>query len=86
MSDKSPAAATVCPRCRSEQTEVVTMSPVKNVWAVYGCKRCFYMWRSTEPQENTDPDHYPEAFRLTPEGIANMPVVPSIPPLRRKKD
>jgi hypothetical protein len=86
MSNKSSAAVTVCPRCRSEQTEVVTMSPVKNVWVVYSCKRCFYMWRSTEPQENTDPDHYPEAFRLTPEAIAKMPVVPSIPPLRPKKD
>jgi hypothetical protein len=37
MSDKSSATAIVCPRCRSEQTGVVTMSPVKNVWVVYGC-------------------------------------------------
>jgi hypothetical protein len=82
MSDKSAAA--VCPRCRYEQTEVLTTSPVKDAWVVYSCKRCFYAWRSTEPQENTDPDHYPEAFRLTPEAMANFPVVPTIPPLRRK--
>jgi len=86
MTNNKSAAASVCPRCRSEQTEVVTMSPVKNVWVVYSCKRCFYMWRSTEPEENTDPDHYPEAFRLTPETMADMPVVPAVPPLRPKKD
>ena len=42
--------------------------------------------RAMEPEENTDPDHYSEAFRLTPETMADMPVVPTVPPLRPKKD
>jgi vanillate/4-hydroxybenzoate decarboxylase subunit D len=74
---------TVCPRCRSATTEVRSASPVKGVWTVFGCTTCFYAWRSTEPEENTDPDKYPAVFRLKPEDMANLPVAPSIPPRRR---
>jgi C4-type Zn-finger protein len=73
----------VCPRCRSVAIEVLTNSPVEGVWTIYSCKTCLYAWRSTEPEENTDPDKYPEAFRLKPEDLAKFPVVPTIPPLRR---
>jgi len=54
------------------------------VWTVFGCDTCFYTWRSTEPAENTSPDHYPEVFRLKPEDIVKLPEVPAIPPLRQK--
>jgi vanillate/4-hydroxybenzoate decarboxylase subunit D len=43
-----------CPRCRSRTIEVLTNSPVDGVWTVYSCTTCFYAWRSTEPEENTD--------------------------------
>jgi hypothetical protein len=34
-------------------------------------------------EENTEPDQYPEPFRLKPEDLATCPVVPTIPPRRR---
>ena len=47
------SAPLVCPRCRSNTTEVRAVSPKPAVWTVYGCNTCFYTWRSTEPEENT---------------------------------
>ena len=73
---------TACPRCRSTTTEVRSTSPVGGVWTVFGCATCLYAWRSTEPEENKDPDKYPAAFRLKPENLANLAVAPSIPPRR----
>jgi hypothetical protein len=75
----------VCPRCRSAETHILTRSPVKDVWIVYGCKVCFYAWRNTELEENVNPDKYPEAFRLDPAELSNLVVVPTIPPLRKSK-
>ena len=75
----------ICPRCRSAGTDILTRSPVKDVWIVYGCKVCFYAWRNTEPEENVNPDKYPEAFRLDPAELANFVVVPTIPALRKSK-
>jgi hypothetical protein len=75
----------VCPRCRSVETDILTRSPVKDVWIVYGCKVCFYAWRNTEPEENVNPDKYPEAFRLDPAELSKLMVVPTIPPLRKSK-
>ena len=74
-----------CPRCRSAETDILTRSPVKDVWIVHGCKVCFYAWRNTEPEENINPDKYPEAFRLDPAEVNNFIVVPTIPPLRRSE-
>ena len=83
-SNSSTVINPVCPRCRSPKTAALTESPIKGVWAVYGCKVCFYAWRNTEPEENTNPDLYPEPFRLKPEEIENFIVVPIIPLLREK--
>ncbi|CAG9184619.1 non-oxidative hydroxyarylic acid decarboxylases subunit D [Cupriavidus pampae] len=74
----------VCPRCGATTTQIRAKSAVANVWTVFGCDTCLYTWRSTEPKENTDRTCYPNVFRLHPEDIAKMPVVPSIPPLRPK--
>ena len=73
----------VCPRCRSGTVEIQSTSPVAGVWTVYHCKTCLYAWRSTEPEENTDPDKYPAPFRLNPDDLAKLPVAPSIPPRRQ---
>jgi hypothetical protein len=43
---------------------------------------CRYVWRSTEPEEFRNPDKYPEQFRLKPEDLPHLPVIPTIPPLR----
>jgi hypothetical protein len=74
-----------CPRCRSNTTVVRAVSPKAGVWTVYGCDTCFYTWRSTEPEENTNPDKYPAVFRLTQENLAKLEVAPTIPPLRSTK-
>ena len=74
-----------CPRCRSNTTVVRAVSPKAGVWTVYGCDTCFYTWRSTEPEENTNPDKYPAVFRLIPENLPKLEVAPSIPPLRSTK-
>ena len=74
-----------CPRCRSNTTVVRGVSPKAGVWTVYGCDTCFYTWRSTEPEENTNPDKYPAVFRLNPENLSKLEVAPSIPPLRSMK-
>jgi hypothetical protein len=75
-----PAA---CPRCRSTTIEVRSTSPVAGAWTVFACATCLYAWRSTEPEENTNPDKYPAAFRLKPEQLPDLPVAPSVPPLRK---
>ena len=73
-----------CPRCRSTKVRVETTSPVADVWTVYVCGTCLYAWRSTEPEENTNPDKYPGPFRLKPEDLASFEIVPAIPPLRNR--
>jgi len=74
----------VCPRCRSNSVEVLCNSPVAGVWTIYSCETCLYAWRSSEPEENKNPDKYPQQFRLRPEDLAKFPIVPTIPPLRRR--
>jgi vanillate/4-hydroxybenzoate decarboxylase subunit D len=80
----SPAAAepAACPRCRSTTIGVLAHSPVTGVWTVFGCSTCLYAWRSTEPEENTNPDKYPAPFRLRVEDIANFATIPPVPPRR----
>ena len=74
----------LCPRCRATKIELRSTSPVPGVWSVYACSTCLYAWRSTEPDENTDADKYPVPFRLKPEDLPQLPVIPAIPPLRGK--
>lgn len=73
---------TACPRCRSGPIGVLGNSPVAGVWTIFGCSTCLYAWRSSEPEENVNPDKYPAAFRLRPEDLPNLKVVPPVPPRR----
>ena len=86
MSPAPERSPIVCPRCRSATVEVRSSSPVAGVWTVFGCTTCLYAWRSTEPEENRDPGKYPAVFRLDPKALAGLPVIPSIPPLRQRRD
>jgi hypothetical protein len=61
---------------------VLGKSPVAGVWIMFGCSTCFYSWRSTEPEENVNPDKYPGPFRLRPEEFPELAVIPAIPPRR----
>jgi hypothetical protein len=79
---KADIQATACPRCRSGKIQVLGRSPIVGVWTVFGCSTCFYAWRSTEPEENMNPEKYPAAFRLYPEDLAKLEVVPPVPPRR----
>lgn len=72
----------ICPRCDSENTEVMAEAPVDNAWVVYYCNNCCFSWRNTESDKITDPAKYKAKWKLTNEKIANMMVIPPIPPLR----
>jgi hypothetical protein len=82
MTDAKHSAPGACPRCRSTTTAIQSTSPVAGVWTVFACTTCFYAWRSTEPEENRDPNKYPKVFALRPEDIAKLPVAPTITPKR----
>ncbi len=73
----------ICPRCDSEKVHVLTESPVGNVWTVYICDQCFYSWRNTESEELTDPAKYSTKWKLNAEKIANLQVIPPVPPLKK---
>lgn len=64
-----------CPRCGSDDVRVMVKSPVGDVWEVYVCNTCFYSWRSTETPNVHD------VFKLNPEDIPNLQVIPPVPPL-----
>lgn len=64
-----------CPRCDFEGVSVIAKSPIEGVWEVYECDQCYFSWRSTE-----DIDVH-AVFKLTPEKIAGLQVIPPIPPL-----
>ena len=76
---------TACPRCRSGEIRTLGKSPVAAVWTIFGCPTCFYAWRSSEPEENVNPDKYPAAFRLRPDSLAYLKTVPPVPPRRSAK-
>jgi hypothetical protein len=45
---KTTTIRSICPRCRSAETGILSRSPDKDVWIVNGCKVCLYAWRNTE--------------------------------------
>lgn len=79
-----PADAGACPRCDHDAVSTVATSPVAGVWDVLRCGRCFYMWRTTEPDRRTRRAAYPAQFRLTRADIDNATEVPPVPPARRR--
>jgi hypothetical protein len=66
-----------CPRCDSEKARIMTKSPVGDAWEIYVCDHCCYSWRSTENIQIS------EIFKLNDEKIANMGIIPPIPPLKK---
>ena len=75
----------VCPRCGSHTVEVVFKSPVEGVWEVYNCTTCGFTFRSTEPDYMTDPEKFDPTFKIKPEDLQNAPMMPAIPPLRKRQ-
>ncbi|TCL72458.1 hypothetical protein EDC14_1006173 [Hydrogenispora ethanolica] len=66
-----------CSRCDSDKVRKMVDSPVGKAWEVYVCEKCNFSWRSTETIEI-----WPK-FKLTDEKIANMQMIPPIPPLKK---
>jgi hypothetical protein len=72
----------MCPRCAHTTIDHLASSPVPGSWEVFGCPRCNYSWRDTEPANRSTRSAYPEKYRLTADDIAAAPPYPGIPPLR----
>ena len=66
-------ASIVCPRCRSATAATVAQSPIAGRWTMQSCGTCWYAWRSTESDTATDPDLYPQEFRVDAASIADAP-------------
>ncbi|GAD53146.1 hypothetical protein MBEHAL_1906 [Halarchaeum acidiphilum MH1-52-1] len=62
-----------CPRCGVTDTEVVATSPVEDVWTLYRCDRCEFVWRDTEDREELTPH-----FDASDEELANADAVPPV--------
>jgi vanillate/4-hydroxybenzoate decarboxylase subunit D len=87
MSDRDlDVTARMCPRCRSTTIDTRAASPIAGIWILFACSTCLYVWRSTEPEENRDPNRYPKAFRLVPHELADLPILPAIQPPRGQAD
>ena len=67
-----------CPRCDSETIKIISTSPIPGVWEYYGCTTCSYSWRSTEHPVVHD------RFKVKPEDIDKLPILPPIPPLESR--
>jgi len=67
-----------CPRCNSPDTEMMTQSKTAD-WSILLCSRCFYSWRTSEPEAFTRYELYDRRFRLSPELIAKFSDYPPIP-------
>jgi protein-arginine kinase activator protein McsA len=72
----------ICPRCETDKVNLMVKSPVGNVWEIYICETCTYSWRSTESADKTDPKLYAQSFKIAPNEIPKLLVIPPIPPLK----
>ena len=43
-----------CPRCDDANIVKISDSPKLGVWEVYRCRRCNYVWRSTEKLDHIE--------------------------------
>ncbi|MFH1488796.1 MAG: non-oxidative hydroxyarylic acid decarboxylases subunit D [Pseudomonadota bacterium] len=73
----------ICPRCDHDQASKIFEAPEDASWEVYRCPRCYFVWRSTEGEEVTNPELYDPRFKLNEEKIRAMDPKPPIPPLKR---
>jgi hypothetical protein len=73
----------ICPRCDGAEAGRIFDAPESAAWSVFHCPRCYFVWRSTEEAEVTEPALYDPRFKLNEEKIRNMAPKPPIPPLRK---
>ncbi|MDM5197046.1 non-oxidative hydroxyarylic acid decarboxylases subunit D [Fictibacillus enclensis] len=72
-----------CPRCDSKKTEFLCESPVKGCWTMYSCPVCTFTWRSTEPENITNPELYNQRFKVDPSDMGKYQIHPAIPERRK---
>jgi vanillate/4-hydroxybenzoate decarboxylase subunit D len=70
----------ICPRCDSDAAELLVKAPVDNTWEVYICN---FTRRSTESEDITNPANYDKRFKINPDAIPGMPVLPPVPKLTK---
>ncbi len=73
----------ICPRCDSSAADLLVKAPVDDAWEVYMCGTCNFTWRSTESEDITNPAKYDRRFKIDPNSISNMPVIPPMPKLTK---
>ena len=62
-----------CVRCLMGEAEVVAKAPDgSGAWQIYRCTRCNYGWRSTEPEEITDPAKRDPFFQLDKTDLSEL--------------
>lgn len=71
-----------CPRCDSKDSTVISKSPIVDIWEMYQCSVCLFTWRSNEPEYITNPEKYNKAFKVKPEDIPMVDIVPAVPALK----
>lgn len=55
----------ICPRCEDKEARLFIKSPVGDVWELYLCGNCGFMWRSSEEKEVRDPEKYNPVFKIS---------------------
>jgi len=71
----------ICPRCDSNAAELLVKAPIDNAWEVYVCGVCNFTWRSTEGEDITNPAKYDRRFKIDPDSIPKLSVLPPVPKL-----
>ncbi len=71
----------ICPRCDSDSAGLLVKAPVDNAWEVYICGTCGFSWRSTESEDVTNPARYDKRFKISPDAIPKLTVIPPVPKL-----
>jgi hypothetical protein len=63
---------TRCPRCLASGAEEQHAAHADEgvVWRVLHCERCWFTWRSTEPQATLDPKQRPAVFQFDEASLA----------------
>jgi vanillate/4-hydroxybenzoate decarboxylase subunit D len=69
----------ICPRCDSDAADLLVKSTVDNAWEVYMCSICNFTWRSTESEDVKNPSLYDKRFKINPNAIPKLTVIPPVP-------
>lgn len=62
-----------CVRCIDGDVEVVAKAPDgSGAWEIYRCTRCNYCWRSSEPENITNPAERDPFFQLDKTDLSTL--------------